>query len=183
MKNLENETEGIWRPYGVQLEWTDAGGSESVANGMSLEAIVEHQIEEPELKNRRSVLGRAFVRLDAPAPQPILVSFDATENVLARRTNDRGSFGLVDHDRELARALGRVLAHEIGHVLLGAPYHDRDGLMRAAFRPNELAALEDAPFRLTCDGVGRLKSRVGMLTEDPGFAIDRAPCIPRHQAR
>jgi hypothetical protein len=120
--------------------------------------------------------------LDAPATQPIRVSFDATEQVLALRTT-RISFGRSEHERELARALGRVLAHEIGHVLLAVPNHDGAGLMRAAFRPNELAATEGAPFRLSCDGVGRLKSRIRVLTGNDGFAVDRAPCIPGRAAR
>jgi hypothetical protein len=32
-------------------------------------------------------------------------------------------------------ALGRVLAHEIGHVLINAPEHDSTRLMRATFSP------------------------------------------------
>jgi hypothetical protein len=34
--------------------------------------------------------------------------------------------------------LGRVIAHEIGHLLLGAPEHARRGLMRAVWRVDEL---------------------------------------------
>jgi hypothetical protein len=34
--------------------------------------------------------------------------------------------------------LGRVIAHEIGHLLLGAPEHGRQGLMRAVWRVEEL---------------------------------------------
>jgi len=172
MKSLQEETEGIWRPYGVHLEWNGDDEPETAANFFPLEAIVERQIE------GATILGRAVVRLDAPAAQPIRVSFDATEHLLALRTT-QPSFGRSERERELARALGRVLAHEIGHVLLAAPNHDGAGLMRAAFRANELAAPEGAPFRLSCDGAGRLKSRIRVMTGDDGFAVDRATCIPR----
>ena len=82
-----------------------------------------------------------------------------------------------------ARALGRVLAHEIGHVLLSAPYHDEAGLMRAVFRPDELAGPDRAPFRLTCGGIGRLRSRVRMLTGIEHEPIDPKTCIPGHAVR
>jgi hypothetical protein len=84
--------------------------------------------------------------------------------VLALRKISRTSAGWIVPDHDLGRGLGRVLAHEIGHVLLGAPYHDEVGLMRAVFRPDELGELDRAPFRLTCSGVARLRGRIGLLT-------------------
>ena len=37
------------------------------------------------------------------------------------------------------RALGRVLAHEVGHYLLASRSHARQGLMRPSYRRHELA--------------------------------------------
>jgi hypothetical protein len=115
------------------------------------------------------VLGQVSAGVDAPDRQPILVSVDATERVLALRLNS--PFSLRS---ELSRALGRVLAHEIGHVLLGPPYHDDEGLMRPAFRPNELADPDRAPFRLTCAAVNRLRHRIRLMAEDRQFAWSAA---------
>ena len=42
-------------------------------------------------------------------------------------------------ERLLPRALGRALAHELGHYLLARRAHSRAGLMREAFRPEDLA--------------------------------------------
>jgi hypothetical protein len=116
--------------------------------------------------------------LDTPTRRPIRVSLDATASVLATRSVPRVS------DRDLARALSRVLAHEIGHVLLGAPYHDQAGLMRAVFLPEELADPDRRPFRLTCNGIARLGSRLRALTKDERFihddhTVDQTSCDGR----
>jgi hypothetical protein len=42
-------------------------------------------------------------------------------------------------ERLLPRALGRALAHELGHYLLARRAHSPTGLMREAFRPEDLA--------------------------------------------
>src|SRR5262245_28495383 len=160
---LKNEAEAIWGQYGIRLEWTHADAPEAAVGSVTLDAIVERRFKEVQHMGEPTVLGTAFVKPDAPNWRPVRVSFDATEVLLAFRTRRLSTAGIVT-DGELARALGRVLAHEIGHVLLGAPYHDRTGLMRAAFPPDELAEPDRTPFRLTCSGVGRLRSRVRALT-------------------
>lgn len=165
--HLKLETEAIWRPYGIQLTWTEAGDSERAAKSVALDANLERRFERRQHMKWPAVLGSVVVNPDAPTWQPIRVSFDATERVLAlRETGLPGMAGIV-LDPELARALGRVLAHEIGHVLLGAPYHDRGGLMRASFHAEELGEPDRSPFRLTCGSVGRLRSRLRALTEEP----------------
>lgn len=164
---LKLETEAIWRPYGIQLKWTEAGPSEPAAKSVALDASLERRFERRQDMKWPAVLGSAVVQPDAPTGQPIRVSFDATERVLALRETRRPAMAGIVLDPELARALGRVLAHEIGHVLLGAPYHDRGGLMRASFRPEELGEPDRSPFRLTCGSVGRLRSRLRVLTGEP----------------
>lgn len=157
---LKIETQAIWEPYGVRIEWTDADSADPPANGVSLDAIVERRFEQPERTNWLTVLGRAFVYPDAPNWQPIRVSLEATQRVLRMV---RPSAGGLLRDDELGRALGRVLAHEIGHVLLAAPNHDRAGLMRVAFRPDELAWPNRAPFHLTGGRIDQLRSRLAAL--------------------
>ena len=67
----------------------------------------------------------------------------------------------VTYDRVLGLAIGRVLAHELGHVLLGSPgYHDAEGLMRAKFQRDDLARPERSRFRLAPFSVERLRSRL-----------------------
>lgn len=163
---LKLESEAIWRQYGVQLEWTEAGVSETAAS-VALDASVERRFERRHDMKRPAVLGIALVKPDAPNLQPIRVSLDATERVLALRDTGRPAMAGIVLDWELARALGRVLAHEIGHVLLGVTYHDRAGLMRATFRAEELGGPDRSGFSLTCGSVGRLKSRLRALSGEP----------------
>ena len=177
---LKTETEAIWAPYGVRLGWADAADApESMANGLSLDASLERRFETRQQMQRPAVLGSVILAPDPPTRQPIRLSFDATERVLALRETARPAMAGIVLDPELARALGRVLAHEIGHVLLGAPSHHPAGLMRASFRPDELGESDRTPFRLTCSGVDRLRGRLRALNRDPQLVVG-APCISGH---
>jgi hypothetical protein len=165
---LKAEAEAIWGPYGVRLEWSDDGAApESAGIGVSIDASLEREFERRLPTASPAVLGRVAATADASTWRSIGVSVDATESVLARRTPGRPVLGGMVPDPELARALGRVLAHEIGHVLLGPPYHDRAGLMRDAFRADQLGELDRRPFRLTCGGVDRLRNRLRALSRNP----------------
>jgi hypothetical protein len=160
---LKEETESIWRPYGVHVEWVDALLDEVAAEGFSVEAVIDRRGEGSAADPDRAVLGRAFVPKDAVGAGPIRVSFDATERMLLRRS----SSGPFVSERDMGRALGRVLAHEIGHVLLAVRQHDRAGLMRAIFTPVDLGSPNRESFRLTSNDLGRLRSRIEVITAVP----------------
>jgi hypothetical protein len=65
----------------------------------------------------------------------------------------------------VGRALGRVLAHELGHFLLAWRGHVEAGLMRSSFPPEELAAADVRPFALTETFLPRLKARLNQLDQ------------------
>jgi hypothetical protein len=52
-------------------------------------------------------------------------------------------------------------------VLLAVRQHDRAGLMRAVFTPAELGAPDRGSFRLTSNDLGRLRSRIQVMSERP----------------
>lgn len=159
LAEFQDEVEQIWRPYGVRITWPD---SRSKAEPFPLMAVVDHRSERSGVQIGPLVLGRAFVDSSYPPTRPISVSFEATEQTLAQRPHAWASIAGM-HERELARALGRVLAHEIGHVLLAVRAHDRTGLMRETFTPEDLAGADRSPFALTPNSVGRLRSRIEVL--------------------
>jgi hypothetical protein len=63
--------------------------------------------------------------------------------------------------RVVARALGRVIAHEIGHYLLATRTHSASGLMRSVQPFAELFALPNAGFLLSHADELRLAQRMG----------------------
>ena len=64
-------------------------------------------------------------------------------------------------ERIVGRALGRVIAHEIGHYLLATRAHSASGLMRPVQPFYELFGLTDAGFLLSRADETRLARRVG----------------------
>ena len=161
--DLKDEAAMIWRPYGVRLEWTDTDAP-LAAHPLAVKARVERDRARPNPTEWSAVLGRVELNPQTEDWRTIRISFDATERALTQWRTGRSSMnGGVALDRELGRALGRVLAHEIGHVLLGPPHHDRTGLMRAVLPANELSERDRRPFRLDASGVDRLRARVRAL--------------------
>ena len=159
--DLRDETEQLWRPYGVHIEWADACDGDPGVRGLCVEAALAQRIHEPDRPNGAIVLGLASAEPAGPAgARSILVSVDATIRVLALRRTSLSSVAAMVPGRELTRALGRVLAHEIGHVLLDMWFHDETGLMRATYDPHELANRNRVPFRLTEGARARLRSRL-----------------------
>ena len=63
-------------------------------------------------------------------------------------------------DLILARMIGRVLAHEIGHWLLRTRGHSATGLMRAVQGVGELAEPGRTGFRLDLENVARLRETI-----------------------
>ena len=60
--------------------------------------------------------------------------------VYARTQKFAGVWGVPEHV-----VLGRTIAHELGHLLLGENGHSRSGLMQPRFGPRQLA-LESGQF-------------------------------------
>src|SRR5688572_18617769 len=50
---------------------------------------------------------------------------------------------------DVTTLLGRAIAHEIGHLLLGTPHHAKEGLMRAHWSQDELRGMMPASWRFS----------------------------------
>jgi hypothetical protein len=92
------------------------------------------------------------VHLNRELTEHLLANLPATEFVRAA-----GHLNVVSDD--VGRALGRVLAHEIGHVLLAVADHRQIGLMRPSFSAGDLLRSGLASFSLSPAEIARLQSR------------------------
>jgi len=68
----------------------------------------------------------------------------------------------VDADA-LGTALGRVLAHELGHLFLRLNGHRENGLMKASFSHRALVGKSDRAFRLSEEDLERVRAAITRL--------------------
>ncbi|HET7220641.1 MAG TPA: hypothetical protein VFJ02_21455 [Vicinamibacterales bacterium] len=163
VESMKRETAELWATHGVRIQWsTTTPGLKSCA---SLHGSFDVQIDRQPLQRSvpaKLILGSTFLTPDAIAHAPIYIDQTATERIV-------GSIGVdqlvpsVGHPfvapDDVGRALGRILAHEMGHVILGAAGHQRRGLMRAVFLPAELVGRPRRAYSLSTAEVARLHQR------------------------
>jgi hypothetical protein len=91
--------------------------------------------------------------VDAPQ-QEIYLSHANAESVME---DARGVVGLLEQmplaqrDLLLARAMGRALAHEMGHYLLASKVHTSHGLMKAILTATELFTTDTIALRIDAE--------------------------------
>jgi hypothetical protein len=152
------EAADIWRGYGVEIAWDDDLAGEPA---LHLEVIIAGAKTEY-ADTARFVLGRTDLDAAGMARGPIRVNSAAIEQLLDFRVTSA-----LLRERELGRALGRVLAHEIGHALLGLPsYHDPEGLMRVTIPVDDLIQPDRRSVQLTDTSVNRLRDRMACLSRN-----------------
>jgi hypothetical protein len=157
VETLEHESTAIWAPYDVQVRWHSPA---CAVEDASFEVRVERHL--PRTSGSRLVLGTTRLQLINIDHVPVVIDYDAIETTLGSLTIDQLAT-VVGHwpvgPKELGRALGRVVAHEIGHVLLGLSNHQRQGLMRPAFEPIGLVFPTRWQYSLSPLEVARLRRR------------------------
>jgi hypothetical protein len=162
---MREEATALWEPHGVQIIWSDS----EVDAAFHLDVIIARRQVGMEPDHEESALGLTTIDRSGRLHGPIRILSDTIESMMGQRHTVP-----VLQQRELARALGRVLAHELGHVLLGAP-HDSDGLMRARISTTDLAASSRRTLGLSVSAVGRLREQIECLSA----AGDRSACLRR----
>jgi hypothetical protein len=81
-------------------------------------------------------------------------------------------------DEIVARAVGRALAHEIGHFLLRSPQHAGSGLMRATQKGSALGDPNRKPFALSSPDRQRLQLALAAPSVASARDLDSACCCP-----
>jgi len=156
------ETDRIWRPSGVTFVWRRAAPvvvpySRASETGPYVPKTVRLTIGDGRgsgngnRQNGRLPLGWiVFDDDDVPAQEIYLSHANGVEMLV----NARGVVGIVEQmpiaQREmlLARAMGRALAHELGHYLLASKAHTAGGLMKPVLTAVELFSLDSNTLRV-----------------------------------
>ena len=149
------ETEAIWRASGVTFVWQRAPRVAATSSGAgpflpnTLHLIIGND-RGAGRDGRRPLGWIVFDAVDAPQ-QEIYLSY---ANAMTMMDEARGVVGIVGEmpiaQREtlLARAMGRALAHELGHYLLASKEHTPRGLMKAVLTATELFTTDTGALRI-----------------------------------
>lgn len=132
ISEAEENATGIFRRSGLKTIWINCsiggiGGANCV--GLPQPADVILQIVHETTKLKDDVFGAAFVGRDGKG-QYADVYFDRVGELHQ------------DWKVPIASVLGHVMAHEIGHLLLGPNSHSNSGIMRGFWNAEELEAAD-----------------------------------------
>lgn len=162
VESMKKEASSIWAPYGVWLGWPTASGLPGCARPQFSFDVLVHRLPSagPISLGQRIILGRTRVMPSTIRHAPVDIDFGATERLIEALSGQLFQvLGRYVAPVDLGRALGRVLAHEIGHVVLAAAEHQSRGLMRASFVADDLIRPQRRSYRLSEAEVARLRER------------------------
>ncbi len=183
LRAMVSETTALWKPHGVTFTWITGPRHEAPIPGRTLRVFGDGCQLEPLCRptsmsrsaSHRRLGAVVFVEGNVTAENTLMMSVDTVTHMVENApwqnrfianspANLRGYL--------VGRALGRVLAHEIGHVLLASPSHTPDGLMRPELRVNQLIEAGRQGFALSKRLLPLLRYRLSQLAphEAPGDA-------------
>ena len=144
------------RDAGVELAWRDC--RVGCAEALGSDEIVVRIVTAPKTAVPGS-LGYALVDLEQGRGTLATIYLDRIRSIARRTGVDAG------------RLIGRAIAHEIGHLLLGTSRHSAAGLMRARWSDREVQRDMETDWSLKSEvsslEVSRLKLEVSGLKADP----------------
>jgi hypothetical protein len=151
---LLHEAAAVWRAAGVQIMWQPRGASADVR--VVIGGGGGHAGDE--------VLPLGWISFDddgTPVPM-IYLSYTNARMLLIGARDSLGNMEampVVQRHTYLSRAMGRALAHELGHYLLGSKLHAEKGLMRARHSSWQFFGPDRDGFRLEADCQDRIAVR------------------------
>lgn len=132
LSGAEKDATRIFHVSGVRTTWVECSTAEVAATdckGLPQPGDVVLQIVHETRKLKDDVFGAAFLGQDGTGQHT---------NVFYDRVNELNR----DWRVSLPDILGHVMAHEIGHLLLGLNSHSVAGIMRGYWESEELKAVE-----------------------------------------
>jgi hypothetical protein len=178
------EAARIWAPYGVTLCWGDA---EDACRGLEvrLRVLLAEDPPPPPRAAQGALLGWIWFRGSEPGGD-IVLSVNGARDLLSRaRLGDRSLAALPASviESQLPAAVGRALAHEIGHFVLRDRTHARRGLMVSRFTPNQVTFAPAGTFRLAPAATEWVRQTCAPVGVWAGGAVRRPPASVPEPAR
>jgi hypothetical protein len=141
------EAADIWMPYGVAVGLAGRRGAVADNPELLTIAISTSTGSGPS----RETLGAIGFDADGTPRSHLTVFFDRLMHLLSLTPTWRTGephWPRVLREQVVGRALGRVIAHEIGHFVLRTSDHTSSGLMRPMHGSDELIAPDRSRFAL-----------------------------------
>ena len=183
VQRVVREATTIWQPAGVSLVW-----QREVSDGAaSIDVMIGP--ERGTTPGPNTPLG--WIEFNSGRPQRRLyLSYTNAMALLESVDGGSARMPLLKRDTYIGRALGRALAHEIGHYLLATTAHAGAGLMKANFTAVEFFSAEAPHFTISSDeravAVARLEAAPVVASATSGSTSPRSPhpaSLPRGAAR
>jgi hypothetical protein len=148
LRLVVEQMQTIWKDARVDVVWGPRAASRPGEARVSLQVL---PLAPPVSPSAQPVLAWITFTGTAGSTALLFVSLPA----IAKMVSGADAFGMPVtkltrelSDRLLARAIGRVAAHELGHYLLQNAGHQSRGLMRQTYSANELVGDWLEPFRI-----------------------------------
>lgn len=163
LRTLQEEASRIWIRHGVALTWTQPA-PETCPTVVSL-VFDDSELVKLAGGSRDTALARTVFLGRA---QTIYVSVPRVF-VMLNQITQRNTALASASERDLGGGtlLGRVVAHELGHVLLTTLDHSDVGLMRPVFGLRDVLSSDDRTTNLSSVERGRLEMRFSLIRMDP----------------
>jgi hypothetical protein len=144
---------GIVSETSISLSWRTCGKTDSCADALGQGELILRLASSPVPGDVKSnpQLGSAVI--DKEKRLGVLAT------VYCDRVAWRASRAKVDEHL----LLSRVIAHELGHLLLGTTSHTRDGLMRADWTRDELMRVDPSAWSFSPGEVSAIRTRIDLI--------------------
>lgn len=153
VQQMKRETQSILKDAGLHLAWRSRA---DVGRGSYENLVVVHF-------KGKCVLEPVPILYDERGPFAFTYNSDGAvlpysevecDHVTASVHSAMGVDDFARPDYVMGRALGRVVAHELVHILTRSAAHGRDGVVQPALSGRELIG---APVRLSREDIDRLR--------------------------
>ena len=168
--NLLAEASAIWRPSGIDIVWQRVAPevlpyAKLREAGPPPSSTLRVVIGDDPGVTRNAITPLGWIVFDGEH-EPQREIYVSHANAKALMASARGVVGIIEQmppaqrERLLGRAMGRVLAHELGHFLLASKVHTARGLLKAQRTTAELFTPERGGFKIDASQRQQIAARL-----------------------